>query len=95
MPQGYPRQLIIFGPPGTGKSYYIRNQIAKNINAKEPYYEVTFHPSTKYGDFVGKIHPKTDNGDVVYKYMMGVFLKALAEAYCNADKNILLIIDEM
>jgi hypothetical protein len=107
-----PIQKIIFGPPGVGKSYYVHNEIAKEleINDEKNKFSTVFHPEYRYGDFVGKLLPYTDeNGQIKYIFYRGVFLKALAKAYKNIldldnlkktdeTKNIdkvLLIIDEI
>ena len=57
------QQKIIFGPPGTGKSYSVRNSAAAlgllknddNVDA----IRTTFHPEYSYGDFVAKLLPLT------------------------------------
>ena len=93
------RQLILFGPPGTGKSYTIRDKFAKQLNvSNDTMFETTFHPSYTYSNFIGKIVPiKDPSGNIEYRYMPGIFLKALAKAFalCNKDKNVLLVIDEI
>lgn len=93
------RQIILFGPPGTGKSYTIRNHFANQLNVdNDTMFETTFHPSYTYSNFIGKIVPiKDPGGNIEYRYMPGIFLKALAKAYAlyNRSKNVLLIIDEI
>jgi len=93
------RQIILFGPPGTGKSYIIRNHFANQLNVdNDTMFETTFHPSYTYSNFIGKIVPiKDPGGNIEYRYMPGIFLKALAKAYAlyNRGKNVLLIIDEI
>jgi hypothetical protein len=82
-----PIQKIIFGSPGTGKSYRVENQIIPkqlNITDQSNIIPTVFHPEYTYGDFMGKLMPLTDdNGKVEYKYYPGHFLKALAKAYKN------------
>ncbi|MBW9151452.1 AAA family ATPase [Clostridium estertheticum] len=60
-----PRNRIIFGAPGTGKSYSLNQQIKKIIpcdeegKVVEEYFErVTFYPSYTYSQFVGCYKPK-------------------------------------
>jgi len=97
------QQKILFGAPGTGKSFRVHNKIAKTdlkiIDDKNKF-QTIFHPETRYGDFVGKLLPYNENGNITYRYFKGPFLKALAKAYKNIlDKeknpNVLLIIDEI
>jgi len=94
-------QKILFGSPGTGKSHKVHNEIAKNLNvSEENKFQTIFHPETRYGDFVGKLLPYNENGNITYRYFKGPFLKALAKAYKNIldeveKPNVLLIIDEI
>lgn len=100
-------QKILFGSPGTGKSYQIldennENSIINQLNLKkENIFRTIFHPEHKYGDFIGKLLPHTENGNITYKFYAGEFLKALAQAYKNILDNpdnpdhVLLIIDEI
>jgi 5-methylcytosine-specific restriction enzyme B len=103
-----PIQKILFGSPGTGKSYQIKNVIAKELNIQvksSNYIAIVFHPEYTYGDFMGKLMPLTnDGGKVEYVFYRGHFLKALAQAYKNIIKskigataleNVLLVIDEI
>ncbi|MBL1210526.1 restriction endonuclease [Geminocystis sp. GBBB08] len=87
-------QKILFGCPGTGKSYRISNDddggivktvlgIDKNIHP-ENLIKTVFHPEYTYGDFMGKLMPQTkSDGSVYYQFYEGHFLKALAQAYKN------------
>ncbi|BAQ61664.1 restriction enzyme LlaI protein [Geminocystis sp. NIES-3708] len=84
-----PIQKILFGNPGTGKSFKIVNQILPNdlkINEKlnpENVVKTVFHPEYTYGDFMGKLVPITKGKNVQYKFHEGHFLRALAQAYKN------------
>ena len=91
-----PIQKIIFGSPGTGKSYMIDNEIIPyeleiDIEANpESVVKAVFHPEYTHGDFMGKLLPMTKAGQVEYNFYEGHFLKALSQAY----KNILKIYDK-
>ncbi|MTJ08600.1 MULTISPECIES: restriction endonuclease [unclassified Anabaena] len=91
-----PIQKIIFGSPGTGKSYRIVYEIIpKHLQIyeenRENIIKTVFHPEYTYGDFMGKLVPITRKERVEYKYYEGHFLKALSKAYKNIveshDKN--------
>lgn len=105
--QFQPIQKIIFGSPGTGKSYRIRN-IAKEklgiefdelTKSSPDVVKTVFHPEYTYSDFIGKLLPLTYGSSVVYKYYPGHFLQALGMAYRglidNNKQNYLLVIDEL
>lgn len=104
-----PRQMIIFGPPGTGKSYKIHGRMdgayaqdsyaaELEIDSSEQIVNAVFHPEYSYGDFMGKLLPASAaDGKVRYAYRPGHFLIALSEAYKRWPNggNVLLVIDEL
>ena len=54
-----PVQKILFGPPGSGKSFRAR-EIGAALNVENDCtIEATFHPAYDYGDFVVKLLPMT------------------------------------
>jgi 5-methylcytosine-specific restriction endonuclease McrBC GTP-binding regulatory subunit McrB len=96
-----PIQCILFGSSGTGKSHRVQNTIVKDLSVSEPI-KTIFHPEYTHGDFMGKLMPLTDeHGKVSYRYYLGHFMKALAQAYKlyleapTSPKNVLLVIDEI
>lgn len=83
-----PIQKIIFGSPGTGKSYLIDTKIIPSLNIDkdknpENIIKTVFHPEYTYSDFIGKLLPITRSGKVVYSFYEGHFLRALGQAYKN------------
>ena len=91
-------QKIFVGAPGTGKSYYIEEDIIKGIlKSNEFCYErVTFYPEYDYQDFVGAIIPMlNDNSEVIYKFSPGPLTRILKKAVDNKDSNFYLVIEEM
>ncbi len=107
-PKTKPIQKILFGSPGTGKSYRVR-EIATSLlgiewneqsKSLENTIKTVFHPEYTYSDFVGKLLPQTTgNGSVIYKFYEGHFLRALGLAYRHlvdgSTENVLLVIDEL
>jgi hypothetical protein len=56
------RNVILFGPPGTGKSFRIQTSFIPAIGIPRDaddsrVYRITFHPETSYFDFVGTYKP--------------------------------------
>lgn len=76
----YPRNRIIFGAPGTGKSFTINQQRIELIGAdnESDYERVTFHPDYSYANFVGTYKPvmveeeKDTLADPDTKYVLSV-----------------------
>ncbi|AFY58820.1 hypothetical protein Riv7116_6491 [Rivularia sp. PCC 7116] len=99
-----PIQKILFGCPGTGKSYKVI-EIAKDqlgISEEELRLNIVkavFYPEYKYSDFMGKLLPLSSVSSINYKYYPGHFLQALSKAYHsiihNKNQNHLLVIDEL
>lgn len=90
--QQSPIQKILFGSPGTGKSFKIDKVIIPNVlridKEKNPenIIKTVFHPEYTYGDFMGKLVPLTKSNKVEYNFYEGHFLKALSQAYKNILK---------
>lgn len=104
------KNLVVFGTPGCGKSYYVNNTLLKDYpnladNTKERVIRTTFYQDYTYTDFVGQILPyieydvNTENGKkeerVTYKFTPGPFALALKEAVLNRDKEVALVIEEL
>lgn len=107
MVQRKPLQKILFGSPGTGKSYKIRSiaidQLGIELDTETTMLNDTiktvFHPEYTYADFMGKLMPQSQGNNVMYKFYPGHFLQALGNAYHGLDnddgKHYLLVIDEL
>ena len=58
-----PRNRIIFGAPGTGKSFLINEELIELLKkysvGNDNYERVTFHPDYSYANFVGTYKPVT------------------------------------
>lgn len=74
----FARNRIIFGAPGTGKSYTL-NKEAKNLMEDGGYVErVTFHPDYSYANFVGTYKP--------------VMVKGIADAIDGKSKEVVSVL---
>ena len=78
------RNYIVFGAPGTGKSFYFSQLIEENELFADKYERVTFHPEYSYFDFVGSYKPVMEEKDgveqIVYRFEAGPFARVLKKA---------------
>lgn len=100
----FPRNRILFGAPGTGKSFTLNHEKDVLLAEGGECERVTFHPDYSYANFVGtyKPVPCKDNGDkdaITYSYVPGPFMrtyvKALQNSKTGAPKPFLLMIEEI
>lgn len=56
-PIDLPRNRILYGAPGTGKSHQLGEEINKYFGDELLHERVTFHPDYTYGQFVGAYRP--------------------------------------
>lgn len=96
------QNVIFYGVPGCGKSYYIQSLLkVKNddgtiIDMPLSYYKrILFHPEYSYSDFVGQIRPVTEGGNITYKFVPGPFTEILKDAYLDQEHEYFLIIEEI
>lgn len=100
------RNRIIFGAPGTGKSFMLNKERKKLLGEdnETDYERVTFHPDYSYANFVGTYKPvpciDSDGKDAItYEYVPGPFMRVLIKALKNGRtenvKPYLLIIEEI
>ncbi|NVF11290.1 AAA family ATPase [Anaerococcus sp. AGMB00486] len=101
------KQILMFGAPGTGKSYNVSKIIRSNLGMKNKIdvdtlsnvFRVTVYPDYDYNDFIGTIMPTVEkngsNTNIIYKFMPGIFTRALEYAYLNPSVGTFLVIEEM
>ncbi len=86
--------LIVYGTPRCGKSYYVEHKLLKGYS-KENYIRTTFYPDYTNTDFVGQILPIVDGEKVTYKFNPGPFTLALEMAIKNPNEKVALVIEEL
>ena len=90
------KNIIYYGIPGSGKSYYINHYVLKNID--ENHYErIVFYPEYTYTDFVGTYKLKKDDetNEPHITPVPGPFTRILTKAVLNSKQQYVLIIEEM
>lgn len=88
-------QVILAGPPGTGKTW-VAERVARYLTQDLPLHHclVQFHPSYGYEEFVEGIRPVATDGGIVFKAVNGTVLE-MAQAIEDQSDVHVLIIDEI
>ena len=89
--------ILLYGVPGSGKSWTIENEYCENEKLME---RLVFHPDYMYSDFVGQILPNVVKGEdgaekVRYEFTPGPFTKILKRAYQDPTNAYYLVIEEI
>lgn len=92
-PDKEPLQQIVYGAPGTGKSYSV-NKIVSRLDRSQCF-RTTFHPDSDYASFVGSYKPTTRNGLVTYNFSPQVFTQAYIKAWSDTSKPVYLVVEEI
>ena len=78
----YERNRIVFGAPGTGKSYELKEDCEKLLKDTNGSYErVTFHPDYSYSQFVGTYKPVMGTDEKIrYDFVPGPFMRVYVDS---------------
>lgn len=97
----YPRNRIVFGAPGTGKSFRLKDDCRALLAKTTGGYErVTFHPDYTFSQFVGAYKPVTDDeGNIRYDFVPGpfmrVYVKAIKSGRTDNPQPFILVVEEI
>lgn len=95
-----PRNIILFGPPGTGKTHAAM-QIAQALTGEAEHSEegryrmVQFHPSYAYEDFVQGLRPDLNRATLRYSPKFGPLAEICNDAREDPERFFVLLIDEI
>ena len=94
------KNIIVYGTPGCGKSYYVENTLLKEYTEDEKeecVIRTTFYPDYSNSEFVGQLLPHAEDGKAYYEFIPGPFTLAVKKAieYSESDKEVTLVIEEI
>lgn len=90
------RQVVFFGPPGTGKTYIAR-KLAADLVGSEQVKLVQFHPAYTYEDFFEGYRPVpgASDGTISFELKPGPLRQLVNRAREHPEQAFVLIIDEI
>lgn len=99
----FPHNRIIFGAPGTGKSYRLKEDIQKFNIINNNFERVTFYPTYNYANFIGSYKPKPvykinerfKEPFIDYQFVPGPMSRILKKALEDKENKYVLLIEEI
>ncbi len=89
------KQILLYGSPGTGKSYNIQQTLKALGFDDENIIRVVFHQDYTYSDFIGFISPKImNNNKIKYTFTPGPLTMSIEKALTTGS-NVCLLIEEL
>ena len=93
------KNVVVYGTPGCGKSYYVQNTLLKEFgvsNDEQHRIRTTFYQDYTNTDFVGQIIPKVkEDKSVTYEFNPGPFALAMKMAIERPNEPVALVIEEL
>ena len=89
------RQVIFFGPPGTGKTFIARHLAQHLARAESRVKLIQFHPSYAYEDFVQGYRPSVVGGIAGFRLVDGPMKRIADDAFADPGHTYVLVIDEI
>ena len=90
---------IVFGAPGTGKSFTLNKEKDELIAGGGLCERVTFHPEYSYANFVGTYKPVPSGNEITYSFVAGPFIRtwieAIKSAQTDSPKPYVLLVEEI
>lgn len=83
----FKRNRIIFGAPGTGKSFKLNNEKDQLVQNDEQYERVTFHPDYTYANFVGTYKPVMTNSNEIINQNDKEIIEVLNDKSISAQEK--------
>jgi len=90
--------VILFGPPGTGKTHTVKESLDFLCQGVRDRYEyITFHPSFTYEDFIEGIKPKgvSEDGNIRFELVNGIFKSFCIKAKADPGNDYYFVVDEI
>ena len=90
--------VILYGSPGTGKTFSAKNSLDFVCQGDSSRYEILqFHPSFTYEDFIEGIKPKgvSKDGNIRFELVNGVFKNFCIKAKEQPNKDFYFVVDEI
>ena len=89
------RQVIFFGPPGTGKTFIARHLAQHLARAESRVKLIQFHPSYAYEDFVQGYRPSGVGGIAGFRLVDGPMKRIADDTFADPGHTYVLVIDEI